>query len=163
MNVQNQEVGFSCVFPRLLLLQSKSLRPLLSGEFVGRSSETQREMRKLWILSGTAKRPVQPQNQPQKRKNRPEDRSAENSQNGALGEVRTHDLLLRRQSLYPTELRVRSIQYYITRSIISQSLFLFFFRFFLSPIPRNFSREDARKSFSPHFGRGWLKKIKDVV
>ena len=71
------------VFPRLLLLPSKSQRSLLTGEFVGRSSETQREMRKQWILSGTAKRPVQPQNQPQKRKNRPEDRSAENSQNGA--------------------------------------------------------------------------------
>ena len=43
-NSQNQEVGFFCVFPRLLLLQSKSLRPLLTGEFVGRSSKTQREM-----------------------------------------------------------------------------------------------------------------------
>ena len=30
-------------------------------------------------------------------------------------------------------------------------------------IPRNSSREDARKSFSPHFGRERLKKIKDVV
>lgn len=71
-----------CVFPRLLLLQSKSLRPLLAGEFVGRSSETQREMRKQRILSGTANGPIPPQNQPQKRKNRPEVRSAENRKNG---------------------------------------------------------------------------------
>ena len=71
-----------CVFPRLLLLQSKSLRPLLAGEFVGRSSETQREMRKQRILSGTANGPIPPQNQPQKRKNRPEVRSAENQENG---------------------------------------------------------------------------------
>lgn len=71
-----------CVFPRLLLLQSKSLRPLLSGEFVGRSSKTQREMRKQWILSGAANGPIQPQNQPRKRKNRPEVRSAENFENG---------------------------------------------------------------------------------
>ena len=127
MNVQNQEVGFSCVFPRLLLLQSKSLRPLLSGEFVGRSSETQRKMRKQWILSGTAKRPVQPQNQPQKRKNRPEDRSAENSQNGALGEVRTHDLLLRRQSLYPTELRVQHNIYYYTVFFVFRNMISLFF------------------------------------
>lgn len=37
---------------------------------------------------------------------------------GALGEVRTHDLLLRRQSLYPTELRVLFSQnhQYSTRS-----------------------------------------------
>ena len=81
-----------CVFPRLLLLQSKSLRPLLTGEFVGRSSETQREMRKQWILSGAANRPVQPQNQPQKRKSRPEVRSAENQENGRDGENRTRDL-----------------------------------------------------------------------
>ena len=57
-----------CVFLRLLLLQSKSLRPLLTGEFVGRSSETQREMRKQRILSGAAKGPVPPQNQPRNEK-----------------------------------------------------------------------------------------------
>ena len=50
-----------CVFPRLLLLQSKSLRPLLTGEIVGRSSETQRKMRKQWILSDAASGPIQPQ------------------------------------------------------------------------------------------------------
>ena len=76
-----------CVFPRLLLLQSKSLRPLLAGEFVGRSSETQREMRKQRILSGTANGPIPPQNQPQKRKNRPEVRSAENQENGRPSSV----------------------------------------------------------------------------
>lgn len=56
------------MFPRLLLLQSKSLRPLLTGEFVGRSSKTQREMRKQWILSGVANGPIQPKNQPQNEK-----------------------------------------------------------------------------------------------
>ena len=82
-NVRNfPDVIFFCVFPRLLLLQSKSLRPLLPGEFVGRSSETQREMRKQRILSDTANEPVHPQNQPRKRKNRPEVRSVENVQNG---------------------------------------------------------------------------------
>ena len=76
-----------CVFLRLLLLQSKSLRPLLTGEFVGRSSETQREMRKQRILSGTANGPIPPQNQPPKRKNRPEDWSAEKFQNGRDSEI----------------------------------------------------------------------------
>ncbi len=89
-----------CVFPRLLLLQSKSLRPLLAGEFVGRSSETQREMRKQRILSGTANGPIPPQNQPQKRKNRPEVRSAENRKNGRGSEIRTRDLLLPKQTRY---------------------------------------------------------------
>ena len=58
-----------CVFPRLLLLQSKSLRPLLAGEFVGRSSETQREMRKQWNLSDAANGPTQTRNHPQNKKN----------------------------------------------------------------------------------------------
>lgn len=66
-----------CVFLRLLILQSKSLRPLLTGEFVWRSLKTQMEMRKQWILSGAANGPIPPQNQPQKRKGRPEIRSAE--------------------------------------------------------------------------------------
>ena len=93
-----------CVFPRLLLLQSKSLRPLLAGEFVGRSSETQREMRKQRILSGTANGPISPQNQPQKRKNRPEVRSAENRKNGRGRGIRTHDFLLPKQTRYRTAL-----------------------------------------------------------
>ena len=80
-------VRIFCVFLRLLLLQSKSLRPLLTGEFVGRSSETQREMRKQWILSGTADGPIQTQNQPRKRKSRPEVRSAENFENGRGDEI----------------------------------------------------------------------------
>ena len=87
-----------CVFPRLLLLQSKSLRPLLTGEFVGRSSKTQRGMRKQWILSGAANGPIPPQNQPQKRKSRPEVRSAENFQNGRGGGGRTRDFLLPKQT-----------------------------------------------------------------
>lgn len=103
-----------CVFPRLLLLQSKSLRPLLAGEFVGRSSETQREMRKQRILSGTANGPIPPQNQPQKRKNRPEVRSAENQENGRGSEIRTRDLLVPNQSRYQTALRPepRTLAYY---------------------------------------------------
>ena len=56
------------MFPRLLLLQSKSLRPLLSGEFVGRSSETQREMRKQWNLSDAANGATQTRNHPQNEK-----------------------------------------------------------------------------------------------
>ena len=71
-----------CLFPRLLLLQSKSLRPMLTGEFVGRSSETQREMRKQWNLSDAANGPTQTRNHPPKRKKRPEVQSAENFQNG---------------------------------------------------------------------------------
>ena len=90
-----------CVFPRLLLLQSKSLRPLLAGEFVGRSSETQREMRKQRILSGTANGPISPQNQPQKRKNRPEVRSAENRKNGRGDWIRTSDLYVPNVALQP--------------------------------------------------------------
>ena len=90
-----------CVFPRLLLLQSKSLRPLLAGEFVGRSSETQREMRKQRILSGTANGPISPQNQPQKRKNRPEVRSAENRKNGRSDKIRTCDLYVPNVALQP--------------------------------------------------------------
>ena len=39
-------------------------------------------MRKQWILSGAANGPIPPQNQPQKRKSRPEVRSAENRKNG---------------------------------------------------------------------------------
>ncbi len=57
-----------CLFPRLLLLQSKSLRPMLTGEFVGRSSEPQREMRKQWNLSDAANGPTQTRNHPQNEK-----------------------------------------------------------------------------------------------
>ena len=87
LNTENHAPGFICVFPRLLHLQSKSLQPLLTGEFVGRSSKTQRGMRKQWILSGAANGPIPPQNQPQKRKSRPEVRSAENRKNGRDREI----------------------------------------------------------------------------
>ena len=65
----------------------KGVGDVIAGEFVGRSSETQREMRKQRILSGTANGPIPPQNQPQKRKTRPEDRSAENQENGRDREI----------------------------------------------------------------------------
>ena len=44
-----------CVFSRPLLLQSKSLRPLLPGEFAGRWSETHLHKRKMEILRSQAK------------------------------------------------------------------------------------------------------------
>ena len=42
---------------------------MLTGEFVGRSSETQREMRKQWNLSDAANGPTQTRNHPQNKKN----------------------------------------------------------------------------------------------
>ena len=41
---------------------------MLTGEFVGRSSETQREMRKQWNLSDAANGPTQTRNHPQNEK-----------------------------------------------------------------------------------------------
>ena len=70
-----------CVFPRLLLLQSKSLDFYSPGEFTGRGSETHLHKRKVEILRFRAKRALS-SNLPPKRKNRPEDRSAENQENG---------------------------------------------------------------------------------
>ena len=60
--------GARRVFPSKNALQSKSLDLYSPGEFVGRSSETQRKMRKQWILSDAANGPIQSQNQPRNEK-----------------------------------------------------------------------------------------------
>ena len=69
------------VFPSKNALQTK--RPVFysPGEFTGRRSETHRHKRKVEILRFRAKRELS-SNLPPKRKNRPEDRSAENQENG---------------------------------------------------------------------------------
>ena len=69
------------VFPQKNALRTK--RPVFysPGEFTGRGTETQLHKRKVEILRCRAKRELS-SNLPPKRKNRPEDRSAENSQNG---------------------------------------------------------------------------------
>ena len=69
------------VFPPKNALQTK--RPVFysPGEFTGRRSETHLHKRKVEILRFRAKRELS-SNLPPKRKNRPEDRSAENFENG---------------------------------------------------------------------------------
>ena len=69
------------VFPSKNALQTK--RPVFysPGEFTGRGSETHLHKRKVEILRFRAKRELS-SNLPPKRKNRPEDRSAENFENG---------------------------------------------------------------------------------
>ena len=69
------------VFPSKNALQTK--RPVFysPGEFTGRGSETHLHKRKVEILRFRAKRELS-SNLPPKRKNRPEDRSAENQKNG---------------------------------------------------------------------------------
>ena len=69
------------MFPSKNALQTK--RPVFysPGEFTGRRSETHRHKRKVEILRFRAKRELS-SNLPPKRKNRPEDRSAENFENG---------------------------------------------------------------------------------
>ena len=44
------------------------------------------------------------------------------SECGAPGEIRTHDLLLRRQTLYPAELRARVPLFYRTRAMFGLML-----------------------------------------
>ena len=79
------------VFPSKNALRTK--RPVFysPGEFTGRRSETHLHKRKVEILRFRAKRELS-SNLPPKRKNRPEDRSAENFENGGAGGSRTHDL-----------------------------------------------------------------------
>lgn len=69
------------VLPPKNALQTK--RPVFysPGEFTGRGSETHLHKRKVEILRFRAKRELS-SNLPPKRKNRPEDRSAENFENG---------------------------------------------------------------------------------
>lgn len=76
------------VFPPKNTLQTK--RPVFysPGEFTGRKSETHLHKRKVEILRFRAKRELS-SNLPPKRKNRPEDRSVENFENGGGGGSRT--------------------------------------------------------------------------
>ena len=69
------------VFPQKNALRTK--RPVFysPGEFTGRRSETHLHKRKVEILRFRAKRELS-SNLPPKRKNRPEDRSVENFENG---------------------------------------------------------------------------------
>lgn len=80
------------VFPPKNALRTK--RPVFysPGEFTGRRSETHLHKRKVEILRFRAKRELS-SNLPPKRKNRPEDRSAENFENGGRWETRTLDLI----------------------------------------------------------------------
>ena len=79
------------VFPPKNALQTK--RPVFysPGEFTGRRSETHLHKRKVEILRCQENGALS-SNLPPKRKNRPEDRSAENQKNGRDGENRTRDL-----------------------------------------------------------------------
>ena len=77
----DQRSVFRRVFPSKNALQTK--RPVFysPGEFTGRKSETHLHKRKVEILRFRAKRELS-SNLPPKRKNRPEDRSVENFENG---------------------------------------------------------------------------------
>ena len=79
------------VFPPKNALQTK--RPVFysPGEFTGRGSEPHLHKRKVEILRCQENGALS-SNLPPKRKNRPEDRSAENFENGGRYETRTHDL-----------------------------------------------------------------------
>ena len=79
------------VFPPKNALQTK--RPVFysPGEFTGRKSEAHLHKRKVEILRFRAKRELS-SNLPPKRKNRPEDRSVENFENGGRNRTRTYDL-----------------------------------------------------------------------
>ena len=90
--IDDQRSVFQRVLPTKNALQTK--RPVFysPGEFTGRGSETHLHKRKVEILRFRAKRELS-SNLPPKRKNRPEDRSAENFENGGRWETRTLDLI----------------------------------------------------------------------
>ena len=79
------------VFPQKNALRTK--RPVFysSGEFTGRRSETHLHKRKVEILRCQENGALS-SNLPPKRKNRPEDRSVENFENGGRNRTRTYDL-----------------------------------------------------------------------
>ena len=79
--IDNQRSVSQRVFPSKNALQSKSLDLYFPGEFSDRWSETHLHKRKKGILRFRVKRELS-SNLPPKRKSRPEDRSAENFQNG---------------------------------------------------------------------------------
>ena len=79
--IDDQRSVFQRVLPPKNALQTK--RPVFysPGEFTGRGSEAHLHKRKAEILRFRVKRELS-SNLPPKRKNRPEDRSAENQENG---------------------------------------------------------------------------------
>ena len=81
--IDDQRSVFRRVFPSKNALRTK--RPVFysPGEFTGRGSETHLHKRKVEILRFRAKRELS-SNLPPKRKNRPEDRSVENFENGGV-------------------------------------------------------------------------------
>ena len=81
--IDDQRSVFRRVFPSKNALRTK--RPVFysPGEFTGRRSETHLHKRKVEILRFRAKRELS-SNLPPKRKNRPEDWSAENFENGGV-------------------------------------------------------------------------------
>ena len=89
--IDNQKSVFQRVFPSKNALQSKSLDFYSPEEFTGRRSETHLHKRKVKILRCLENGALS-SNLPPKRKNRPEDRSAENFQNGGGGGDRTRVL-----------------------------------------------------------------------
>ena len=90
--IDDQRSVFQRVLPPKNALQTK--RPVFysPGEFTGRGSEAHLHKRKAEILRFRVKRELS-SNLPPKRKNRPEDRSAENQENGGRWETRTLDLI----------------------------------------------------------------------
>lgn len=84
--IDDQRSVFQRVLPPKNALQTK--RPVFysPGEFTGRGSEAHLHKRKAEILRFRVKRELS-SNLPPKRKNRPEDRSAENQKNGRPNSV----------------------------------------------------------------------------
>ena len=101
--IDDQRSVFQRVLPPKNALQTK--RPVFysPGEFTGRGSEAHLHKRKAEILRFRVKRELS-SNLPPKRKNRPEDRSAENQENGRGRGIRTHDFLPPKQTRYRTAL-----------------------------------------------------------
>ena len=98
--IDDQRSVFQRVLPPKNALQTK--RPVFysPGEFTGRGSETHLHKRKVEILRFRAKRELS-SNLPPKRKNRPEDRSAENQENGRGDWIRTSALYVPNVALQP--------------------------------------------------------------
>ena len=95
------------VFPPKNALRTK--RPVFysPGEFTGRRSETHLHKRKVEILRFRAKRELS-SNLPPKRKNRPEDRSAENFENGGYN-WGDYDIFLNSKKSYFIIFRLKNI------------------------------------------------------
>ena len=98
--IDDQRSVFQRVLPPKNALQTK--RPVFysPGEFTGRGSEAHLHKRKAEILRFRVKRELS-SNLPPKRKNRPEDRSAENQENGRGDWIRTSDLYVPNVALQP--------------------------------------------------------------